>query len=152
LSLHQVGAGIQIPSNSSRILLKWGLGPFLGDKVGEPEGMSFRRWQDGKKIAYTKLVPDFRDNFDAPYYVVHRAHFHDAMHRLALELGVTVLVNSRVDSYDAEMATVQVTNGKSYTGDLVIAADGEELFLCNYELLTRHRSKILRSARNTKGA
>jgi salicylate hydroxylase len=113
--------------------------------------MSFRRWQDGKKIAYTKLVPNFRDNFGAPYYVVHRAHFHDAMHRLALKLGVTVLVNSRVDSYDAGMATVQVTNGKSYTGDLVIAADGEESFWCNYELLTSHRSKIPRSARNTKG-
>ncbi|KAG0650132.1 FAD-dependent monooxygenase 4 [Hyphodiscus hymeniophilus] len=120
----EVGAGIQIPSNSSRLLLKWGLGPLLGNKVVEPEGMSFRRWQDGTKIAYTKLVPEFRENFDAPYYVVHRAHFHEALYQRALELGVAVIVNSKVDAYDAERATVLVMDGKSYTGDLVIAADG----------------------------
>jgi salicylate hydroxylase len=107
-------------------LLKWGLGPFLGDKVVEPEGMSFRRWQDGTKIAYTKLVPNFRENFDAPYYVIHRAHFHNALYQLALKHGVIIIVNSKVDSYDAETATVQVMDGKSYTGDLVIAADGKD--------------------------
>ena len=107
-------------------MLKWGLGPFLGDSVVEPEGMSFRRWQDGTKIAYTKLVPEFRDNFEAPYYVVHRAHFHNALYQRALELGVNVIVNSKVGAYDAETATVQVMDGKSYNGDLVIAADGED--------------------------
>lgn len=86
--------------------------------------MSFRRWQDGSKIAYTKLVPEFRDEFDAPYYVVHRAHLHTALYERALELGVNVIVNSKVGAYDVETATVQIIDGKSYTGDLVIAADG----------------------------
>lgn len=87
--------------------------------------MSFRRWQDGEKIGYTKLVPDFRDTFDAPYYVIHRADFHDALYRLALELGVNVHVDSKVESYDAEAGTVQVAQGGSYTGDLIVAADGK---------------------------
>lgn len=87
--------------------------------------MSLRRWEDGTKIAYTKLVPEFRDNFEAPYYVVHRAHFHNALHQRAVELGVNVIVNSKVDVYDAEAATVRVMDGKFYCGDLVIAADGK---------------------------
>ena len=87
--------------------------------------MSFLRWQDGRKIAYTKLVPEFRQNFKAPYYVVHRAHFHDAMLKLALHLGVTVCVDSKVDNYSADTASVKLTNGKTYTGDLVVAADGK---------------------------
>jgi salicylate hydroxylase len=124
----KVGAGIQIPPNSSRLLLGWGLDKFLGNKVVEPEGMSFLRWQDGRKIAYTKLVPEFHQNFKAPYYVVHRAHFHDAMHKLALNLGVTVCVDSKVDTYFADKATVQLANGKEYTGDLVVAADGKFFF------------------------
>jgi len=123
--LFQVGAGIQIPSNSSRILLKWGLGPFLGDKVVKPMDISFRRWEDGKVIGHTKLVPDFQDNFGAPYYVVHRAHFHDALHQLALKLGVEVKVASKVNLYDSENGTVKTQDGKTYSGDLVIAADGQ---------------------------
>lgn len=86
--------------------------------------MSFLRWQDGKKIGFTKLVPEFRESFGAPYYVVHRAHFHDALHRCALKLGVKLRVNSKVQAYDAEAGTVKLTNGVSYTGDLVVAADG----------------------------
>lgn len=123
----KVGAGIQIPSNSSRILLGWGIGEFIGNKVVEPEGMSFLRWQDGAKIGYTKLVPDFRENFGAPYYVVHRADFHDALYRCAMKLGVTLHVDSRVDTYDADSATVRTANGLSYTGDLVVAADGKTI-------------------------
>lgn len=123
----QIGAGIQIPSNSCRILLEWGLGPFLESKVVEPEGMTFRRWQNGKPIGFTKLVPDFRQTFNAPYYVVHRADFHDAMHKLAVKLGVKIEVASRVVRYSTENATVELQSGKEYSGDLVVAADGMPL-------------------------
>jgi salicylate hydroxylase len=112
-------------TNSSRILLKWGIGPFLGDRVVELEGMSFLRWEDGEKIAYTRLVPDFRQNFEAPYLVVHRAHFHDALHKLALKLGVDIHTGSKVEVYDAGAATAHMQNGKSYSGDLIVAADGK---------------------------
>jgi salicylate hydroxylase len=125
----KVGAGIQIPSNSSRILLKWGLGSFLGNRVKvEPEGMSFLRWEDREKIAYPKLVPDFRQNFDAPYFVIHRAHFHDALHQLALNLGVVKYTDSKVEFYDHDTATAHVRNGKSYSGDLIVAANGKTDF------------------------
>ena len=119
-----MGAGIQIPSNTSRLLLKWGLGPFLGDNVVEPEGISFRRWKDGSLIGYTKLIPDFRENFRAPYYVIHRAHFHDSMRRLAVELGVEIRTASKVKSYDAEAPSLTLQDGASFNGDLIIAADG----------------------------
>ena len=46
-------------------------------------------------IICSKLVPDFRQNFGAPYYVVHRAHFHMALYKRALELGVDVKVGPR---------------------------------------------------------
>jgi salicylate hydroxylase len=120
----QVGAGIQIPSNSSRLLLKWGLGPFLADKVVEPEDIKFRRWENGAVIGLTKLIPEFQDNFDAPYYVVHRAHFHDALHQLALRLGVQVQINSKVVDYDAEAASITTEHGQTFSADMVICADG----------------------------
>ncbi|KAF2501401.1 FAD/NAD(P)-binding domain-containing protein [Lophium mytilinum] len=123
-ALGEVGAGIQIPSNSTRLLLNWGLGEFLGRNVAEPEAMSFLRWQNGEKIGHTKLVPDFQENFGAPYYVVHRAHLHAALYKCALKLGVTVHVGCKVEAYSADAGTVRLANGVSYTGDLVVAADG----------------------------
>jgi salicylate hydroxylase len=87
--------------------------------------MTFRRWDNGEVIGYTKLVPDFRENFQAPYYVVHRAHFHSALHKRALELGVEVKVNSKVVDYDLEAPSVELENGQVLPADLVVAADGK---------------------------
>lgn len=128
--LVQVGAGIQIPSNSSRLLLKWGLHPFLASNIVEPGKITFRRWENGAVIGLTKLVPEFQENFDAPYYVVHRAHFHDAMYQLALQLGVDVRINSKVVDYDAEAPSITIENGATHTADLVISADGEFGIVC----------------------
>ncbi|KAM3070208.1 hypothetical protein ACMFMG_003753 [Clarireedia jacksonii] len=122
--LGQVGAGIQIPPNSSRLLHSWGVQPFLRAGVVEPEGMTFRRWADGQAIGYTKLVPRFRENFHGPYYVIHRAHFHDALYRRAMELGVQVKVASRVEKYDLEAPSVELASGDTLQADLIIAADG----------------------------
>ncbi|KAI1627692.1 salicylate hydroxylase [Exophiala viscosa] len=122
--LGEVGAGIQIPSNSSRLLIKWGLEPFLAGKIVKPHNIAFRRWENGKAIGLTKLIPQFERDFDAPYYVVHRAHFHDAMYRLALKLGIDVKINSRVNEYDEASGSITLGNGESYSADLVIASDG----------------------------
>jgi salicylate hydroxylase len=120
----QVGAGIQIPSNSNLLLERWGVTKFLVGKVVEPQGMTFRRWQNGKVIGYTKLVPEFRESFGASYSVVHRADFHDALHQRALQLGVDVRVCCKVVEYDLEAPMVKLSNGELISADLIIAADG----------------------------
>ena len=91
----------------------------------EPEGISFRRWEDGSKIAYTKLVPDFQEKFSAPFYVVHRAHLHQAMLDRALEVGVEVRTKHKVQSYNESRASVIVDGVGEIKADLVVAADGK---------------------------
>ncbi|KAJ5299049.1 hypothetical protein N7476_010606, partial [Penicillium atrosanguineum] len=122
--LAEVGAGIQIPPNSTRLLLKLGLGPYLEKYVTEPESVLMRRWQNGKVIGRTRLDPDFKREFDAPYWVIHRAHFHEAMHALAVDLGVVVNLASKVVSYDVDGPTVSLENGSTIFADLIVAADG----------------------------
>ncbi|KAJ4293248.1 hypothetical protein N0V90_008530 [Kalmusia sp. IMI 367209] len=122
--LGEVGAGIQVPPNSSRLLLKWGLGPYLQGKAIEPEAIRMRRWQDGEVLSITKLRPDFRERFGAPYFVVHRANLQLSMYDLALSLGVEVRVNAGVKSYDAGTPSVVLENGEVHKADLIIAADG----------------------------
>lgn len=83
-----------------------------------------RRWQDGSVIGFTKLIPEFRTRFNAPFYVVHRANLQLAMHKLALDLGVDVKVNSGVKGYDESTPSVMLDNGSVMNADLVVAADG----------------------------
>lgn len=123
-ALGEVGAGIQVPSNSSRILLDWGIEPFFGDKVVEPDGITFRRWQDGNAIGFTKLIPDFRSTYRAPYYVIHRAHFHRALHELSEKHGVESRLGAKVVAYDEHDPSVTLADGTVLKADLVVAADG----------------------------
>ncbi|KAJ5402817.1 uncharacterized protein N7487_008713 [Penicillium crustosum] len=122
--LGEVGADIQIPSNSTRLLSRLGLDPYLKEYVTEPESISFRRWQSGDVIGLTRLIPNFREQFGAPYYVIHRANFHSALHKRALDLGVTVKVASRVVGYNIEGPSIVLGNGETVSADLVVAADG----------------------------
>jgi salicylate hydroxylase len=121
----KVGAGIQIPPNSSRLLHDWGLGPRLDAATVHPGAMILRRWEDGRPIGFTDVGPKFRSMFHAPYYVIHRANFHEILHARAHELGVEVKLGSKVEIYDADVPSVTLENGQVLTADLIIAADGE---------------------------
>ena len=135
-----------MPPNSTRILLDWGVGPLMGEKMAEPHGITFRQWQDGSAIAYTKLIPDFREKYNALYYVVRRAHFHDAMYQRALQLGVEVKVGHQVSSYEVATGSNSVKDGLVLSGDLIVAADGKAYSGGHSTwLTTNHRRQVLRT-------
>lgn len=111
--LGEVGAGIQLSPNVTRLLRKWGLFTRLKPIAVEPGRIYFRRWQTGQEIGVTNLVPDFERDFGAPYWVVHRAHLHQALYERALELGVVVHVDSRVHSIDFDKGQVTTVSSRS---------------------------------------
>ena len=141
--LGEVGAGIQIPSNSARLLLRWGLGPYLTDIAVEPENIAIRRWESGDLIGWTQLIPDFRRSFGAPYYVIHRAHLHDALHKLAMKLGVKVELASTVVDYDLDAPSLTLENGSVHYGDLVIGADGKSYYILRNNMI--HSNRVQRT-------
>ncbi|KAK7183731.1 salicylate hydroxylase [Paraphaeosphaeria sporulosa] len=137
--LAEVGAGIQIPPNSGRLLHRWGVLEESDKWAVQPEAIMFRRWKNGEVIGHTALDNVFKDAFEVPYYVAHRAHLHDALHRQALRLGVIVKLGCKVVQYH-EQVSVTLCDGSVVKGSLVVAADGiksvarESLFPdCNHE-------------------
>ncbi|KAJ4421931.1 hypothetical protein N0V82_003428 [Gnomoniopsis sp. IMI 355080] len=120
----EVGAGIQVPPNSGKLLERWGVTQHFANYVVQPAKMNFRRWEDGALIGVTDTSPEFAAQYGAPYFVVHRAHLHNALYEQALALGVKTRLNSKVDSYDAETATIITSDGSLFQGDLIVAADG----------------------------
>lgn len=99
----------------------------LAKKVVEPSKINIRRWQNGAVIGVTDLTPEFNAHYETPYYVVHRAHLHTALYEQAVALGVKTRLNSKVARYDAETATINLSDGSIFQGDLIVAADGRSL-------------------------
>lgn len=96
----------------------------LAKQVVEPSRINFRRWENGAVIGVTELTAEFNSHFECPYYVVHRAHLHTALYEQAVALGVKTRLNSKVAKYDADTATINLSDGSIFQGDLIVAADG----------------------------
>lgn len=119
-----MGAGIQLTPNVTRLLRSWGVYDELKASAVEPGNIWFRRWQSGEPIGVTHLVPQFRQSFGAPYWVVHRAHLHQVLVDRAIELGAAIEVNSRIDSVDFDAPSVTTKDGRVVSGDIIIGCDG----------------------------
>ena len=52
--LFEVGAGINISPNASRLLIRLGLGDELAASASVPRRFHQRRWQDGRTLARTR--------------------------------------------------------------------------------------------------
>jgi salicylate hydroxylase len=120
----QVGAGIQVSSNATRILLKLGLGSLLKNVATCPEARDYRAWDTGERVYYTPLGRQAEANFGSPYYAAHRAELLDVLLSGLGDHGVRL--GSRVERVDQDDRGVTVTlaDGTTSEGDVLVGADG----------------------------
>src|SRR5260370_21211579 len=77
--LREVGAGIQISPNASRILNRLGLEEPMHRMGVRPHSIVMHRWDDGRELARQPLADACERNFGAPYYNFHRADLLDLL-------------------------------------------------------------------------
>lgn len=65
-ALGEVGAGIQIPPNSTRLLEAWGLKDALMKKIVWPKAINMRRYDTGAVIGITPLDPTMQKAYGYP--------------------------------------------------------------------------------------
>ncbi|KAJ5217940.1 uncharacterized protein N7498_000039 [Penicillium cinerascens] len=110
--LGEVGAGIQILPNGARVLRSWGMEPALAPKAMEPSRSNMRNWKGDLLTSW-----DF-----------HRADLHLALVDRTIELGGDIVCSTTVSDVECDsppgQATVQADDGKTYTADMVLGADG----------------------------
>ena len=70
--LSEVGAGINISPNASRILIRLGLGEECARLAYRSPFFHQRRWDDGRTLTKTRLSDDIVREFGAPHYIFHR--------------------------------------------------------------------------------
>lgn len=121
-AIGEVGAGIQVSPNITRLLIRWGLGEELKRVSVKPEALVFRRYSNGEMVAYTRWA-ERMDAFGAPYYHIHRADFHKLLYDLAKD-EMELRLNSTVVDCDPEAPSITLASGEVVHGDLIIGADG----------------------------
>jgi salicylate hydroxylase len=122
--LVEIGAGIQVSPNATKILSRLGLAEPLREFGVRPIASVFRRYDDGRVLGRHPLGDECERTFGATYYHFHRADLLDLL--LAAVPKEIVHLNHRCVgiSQSADVAEVRFQNGTTATADVVIGADG----------------------------
>lgn len=119
----EVGAGLQVSPNSTKVLEYLGLGDQLAQTGVRPDRLESRHWQTGELLGEHELN-GAHPRYGAPHYVMYRVDILDAL-LTALPKDVLHLGSRCVGVHqDRNGVRVDLANGSSVTGDLVIGADG----------------------------
>jgi 3-hydroxybenzoate 6-monooxygenase len=121
----EVGAGIQIAPNCTRILHEYGMLDEARMMGVLPRSMIMRDALDGTELTRLDLR-DLERRYGFPYMVIHRSDLHDIFLRGCERMGVELVTNQLVTSYEntSTGARVRLADGRVEQASLVIAADG----------------------------
>jgi salicylate hydroxylase len=120
----EVGAGIQVSPNASRILHRLGLADALARMGLRPLAWRQRRWDDGRTLLHTPLGDTVVEAFGFPHYQTHRA---DLLATLVRSLPPDRLhVGHRLVSFadDGDRVSLEFETGSTVEADALVGADG----------------------------
>lgn len=123
-ALREVGAGVQISPNASRILHRLGLAEPLAKHGVRPSAWHQRRWQDGRTLLRTPLGQAAVDAFGYPHYQCHRA---DVLAMLSEALPAERQhLGHRLTGFTdlGDRVGLQFENGARANADVAVGADG----------------------------
>ncbi len=130
-ALAEVGAGIQLGPNVTRILHHWGLASALQDVASFPDCLQIRDAQGGQLLGQLRLGQTIEARYGAPYATVHRADLQQLLADTLLENhGVLPAFGHAVAGFkqDEQSAQLQLTTAGGHNpfsqGDLLVGADG----------------------------
>lgn len=126
-AFQEVGAGIQIGPNVTRLLQAWGLGDALDQVASWPETLQVRSAVTGRRLGLLPLGDDMRERYGAPYATLHRADLHRILLQAVQAQGSAQL------QCDAEMTrflplkdgvAVVLDGNVVQRGNVLLGADG----------------------------
>jgi salicylate hydroxylase len=122
--LAELGAGINIGPNASRLLIRLGLRDELDKVAFRSPHFHQRRWQDGRTLTRVPLGHEIEDAFGAPHMIFHRGELHAVLAK-AVPPERVHLAHRCVDvRQDGSHAVAKFDNGVEIKADALIAADG----------------------------
>ncbi len=123
----EIGAGIQLGPNAFHAFDALGIGEKARGRAVYTDYMVMHDAIDEYQVARIPTGEAFRKRFGNPYAVIHRVDVHLSLLEGAQETGrVQFHTSSRVEQIEQTADTVTVTcgNGRTFTGQALIGADG----------------------------
>jgi len=125
--LREVGAGVQLGSNGTRVLIALGLEAAMRRVVCEPTGKEIRLWTTGQSWRVFDLGVGSVQRYGAPYWMAHRGDFHTVLLQ-AVRAAAPDAVRAGTACIGCEQTSGAVSlhleNGEHVSGDVLLAADG----------------------------
>lgn len=124
----EVGAGIQMGPNVTRILQGWGLGEALAAVAATPERLRVRDALRGHELASIALGCSAVERYGAPYATLRRADLQQLLlAAVQAEAGVSLRTGTTLTTHttdDARGTVTLQTGAGPVEGDLLVGADG----------------------------
>lgn len=122
----EVGAGLQMAPNASRVLKRWGLLEKALEIGVQPKHLVFRDAVTGEELTRQTLGGEFAERYGAPYVVIHRSDLHRVLLEACREAGVRLVNDVMVESVETVggRGVARTASGAVYEADVVIGADG----------------------------
>lgn len=111
----EVGAGVQLGPNVTRLLTTWGLWPAIQKVASYPAHLNARSAKSGAVLATLPLL-DMPKRYGAPYVTIHRADLHHILLQAVQAQGVVLRSNAHVQSLQDRSLTENA--------DAIVIADG----------------------------
>ena len=123
--LSELGAGIQLSPNATRVLNHLDLFEDLEPYIFEPNSFPFLNYSSGNVITERKLGEAIKNDFNSPNYDIHRADLQRVLLNKIEAENIDVHTSMKVTSVgnNKNSAFIEV-EGKEIEADLVIGADG----------------------------
>lgn len=125
--LREVGAGVQLSANGTRVLIDLGLRARMQQVICEPAGKEIRLWSTGQSWKLFDLGEASVAHYGAPYWMVHRGDFHAVLRDAVRDAGADVVrtgVSATGFDQDDSGITLHLSSGAPVRGDVLIGADG----------------------------
>ncbi len=125
--LGEVGAGLQVSANGTRVLAALGVLDAIAARAAEPEGKEIRLWNTGQTWKLFDLGATSVERYGYPYITVHRSDLHDALADAIRALRPeAVRLNHKCTGLEetAGGVTLHFADAPDARADVVIGADG----------------------------
>jgi len=121
----EVGAGLQIAPNCTRILDQWGLLDEVISLGVLPENIIMKDAIDGKELTRLDLS-DVKKRYGHPYIVIHRSDLHSVFLRACQRTGVILENSVTISGYEnVDGGAIAIaSDGRRFAGEVVLAAEG----------------------------
>ena len=125
--LRELGAGVQISANGTRVLHALGLKEALERVQVMPAGKAIRLWNTGQTWNVFELGLESVERYGSPYITVHRGDLHDVLAQALLRAkpGAVHLSRKCIGlAPTAHHVELRFETGEPVTAKLVVGADG----------------------------